>query len=115
MAILWDSVQGKDPKWGPAQVAAQALTLKLQSVEVREPGDFERAFAVMIREHADGLLAFNDGFTSNNRRRIVELASKNRLPAMYEQKGYVDEGGLMSYGPHVPTCTGAPPPMWTRS
>ena len=108
VAILWNSVQGKDLKWGEAQGAAQKLALKLQSVEVRGLDDFDRAFAAMAREHADALLALSDGFIGNNRRRIVDLAFKHRLPAMYELKGYVDEGGLMSYGPHVPD-------MWRRA
>ncbi len=102
VAILWNSVQGKDLKWGPAQAAAQALAVKLQSVQVQGPDDFERAFGAMTRWRAGALLTFNDGFISNSRWRIVELAAKNRLPAMYELKGFVDEGGLMSYGPHVP-------------
>jgi putative ABC transport system substrate-binding protein len=108
IAVLWNSVQGKDLKWGEAQGAAQALTVKLQSVQVRGADDFERAFGAMTKGGAQALLTFNDVLTSTNRRWIVELASKNRLPAMYELKAFVDEGGLMSYGPHVPD-------MWRRA
>ncbi len=108
VAILWGSLQGKDLKWGPAQAAAQVLAVKLRSVEVRGPNDLDRAFGAMRGEHVGALLALNDSFTFTNRKRIVELASKNRLPAMYELKGFVDEGGLMSYGPHVPD-------MWRRA
>jgi len=108
VAVLWNSVQGKDLKWGPAQAAAQALAVKLQSVQLQGPDDFERAFGAMIKERTEVLLTFNDSVILNSRRRVVELASKNRLPAMYELKGYVDEGGLISYGPHVPD-------MWRRA
>src|SRR3972149_4548095 len=55
----------------------------------------------MMMKMAWALLTLNDGFTFNSRKRIVELASRNRLPAMYERKEFVDEGGLISYGPHV--------------
>src|SRR3972149_12257238 len=68
----------------------------------------ERAFGAITREQAEALLTLNDGFTFNSRKRIVELASRNRLPAMYERKEFVDEGGLISYGPHVAD-------MWRRA
>jgi putative ABC transport system substrate-binding protein len=78
------------------------LVLKLQSVEVRGSDDLDRAFAAMTRERADALLTLTDSLTASNRKRIVDLASKHRLPAIYELKEFVDVGGLMSYGPHVP-------------
>jgi putative ABC transport system substrate-binding protein len=56
----------------------------------------------MTREHADALLTFTDSFTTRNRKRIVDLAAKHRLPAIYEVKEFVDAGGLMSYGPDIP-------------
>jgi len=108
VALLWNSVEGKDLKWEPAQAAARALALTLQSVEVRGVDDFGRAFQAMIRGHADALLTLNDGFIINHRRRITDLASKHRLPAMYELRGFVEVGGLMSYGPSVPD-------MWRRA
>ena len=99
VAILWNSVPGKDAKWGSAKAAAQVLAVKLQSVEVRASDDLDRAFAAMTREHADALLTLTDSFTTRNRKRIVDLAAKHRLPAIYEVKEFVDAGGLMSYGP----------------
>jgi putative ABC transport system substrate-binding protein len=102
VAILWNSIPGKDAKWGSAKAAAQVLAVKLQSVEVRASDDLDRAFAAMTREHADALLTFTDSFTTRNRKRIVDLAAKHRLPAIYEVKEFVDAGGLMSYGPDIP-------------
>ncbi len=102
VAILWNSVPGKDAKWGSAQVAAQALAVTLQSVEVRASDDLDRAFATMAREHSDALLTLTDSFTTRNRKRIVDLAAKHRLPTIHEVKEFVDAGGLMSYGPNIP-------------
>src|SRR3989442_93833 len=76
VAVLWNSVPGKDAKWGSAKAAAQVLAVKLQSVEVRASDDLDRAFAAMTREHADALLTLTDSFTTRNRKRIVDLAAK---------------------------------------
>jgi ABC-type uncharacterized transport system substrate-binding protein len=70
-----------------ADRAARALGLRLQVVEARGPEDFDRAFSDMTG--------------ARERRRLVDLAAKNRLPAMYLTREFVDAGGLMSYGPNV--------------
>ena len=103
VAVLWNSVRSKEVKWELMQVAAQTLALKLQSVQVGGPNDVESAFGTIRKERSDALLVFNDSFTSAHRRRIADLASKRRLPAMYEEREFVDAGGVMSYGPHIPT------------
>ena len=82
-----------------AQAAAQALGMATVPLPVRAPGDFEGAFAVMIREHADCLLTVVDGLTIRNSKRIVDFASANRIPAVYEIRDFVERGGLLSYGP----------------
>jgi putative ABC transport system substrate-binding protein len=53
----------------------------------------------MIRQRPDALFVITDPLTALNRKQLVELATKNRLPAMYENAPYVDAGGLMAYGP----------------
>jgi putative tryptophan/tyrosine transport system substrate-binding protein len=53
----------------------------------------------MTREHADALVVIPSGLFSSHSRRLAELAVRNRLPSMHEGRGYVDAGGLMSYGP----------------
>jgi putative ABC transport system substrate-binding protein len=53
----------------------------------------------MIRRRADAMIVITDPVTQINRKRLVELAAKNRLAAMYENAPYVDAGGLMAYGP----------------
>ena len=80
------------------QVAARVLGIKLQPLEVRNPEEFEQAFEAAARGRAGALLAFDDPVIHSYRKRIVALAAKRRLPAMYGTTEFVDDGGLMSYG-----------------
>ena len=80
--------------------AARALGLKLQRVELRESSDLENVFSAMTRGRAGALLGLNSPEFSFHRRRIAELAVKNRLPAVYVDSEFANDGGLMSYGPH---------------
>jgi putative ABC transport system substrate-binding protein len=82
--------------------AARTSRVQLRMVEVRDPAELEKAFAAMSREHAGAFVVGTDPFFNTNRRRIVELAAKNRLPAMYGLREYVDDGGLMFYGASLP-------------
>ena len=89
--------------------AAQALGLQLHIVEVRSADELDTAFTAMTQEGADALLvAAAPTLYGNLRGRIVDLAAKHQLPAMYQWKMYVDAGGLMSYGPSLPD-------MWRRA
>ncbi len=82
--------------------AARALRVRPQFTEVRGPDDLERAFSEMSRAHADGLTVLTSIMLFSERRRLVELASKHRLPAIYPWREPVDAGGLLAYGPHLP-------------
>ena len=82
-----------------ARTAARSLGVQLQAVETRGPETFDKAFATMTAEHAGALLVPWDGMMLLHRARIVELAGKARLPALYGQRGFVDAAGLASYGP----------------
>jgi putative ABC transport system substrate-binding protein len=84
-----------------ADRAARALDLRLQVVEARGPEDFDRAFSDMTRARADAVTVQSTNIFFHERRRLVDLAAKNRLPAMYLTREFVDAGGLMSYGPNV--------------
>ena len=84
-----------------AEVAARALGVRPQFIEARGPDDFDRAFSEMIRVHAGALTVLPSTMFGSERRRLVDLAAKNRLPAMYSWREFVDAGGLMSYGPNV--------------
>jgi ABC-type uncharacterized transport system substrate-binding protein len=69
---------------------------------VRDPGEFAQAFSDMVRNRSEALLTATGGLNNVNRKRIVELAAKSRMPAMYAVSIFVDDGGLMSYGISLP-------------
>jgi len=81
------------------QAAARALGLELRGVQVSPQDSLEEAFAAMTRASARGLIVLTDPIFFSQRRKIVELASRSRLPAMYFFQEFVAEGGLVSYAP----------------
>lgn len=81
--------------------AAKQMGITLVVQRVNEAEAFATAFAVMQREHAQALVVQTSPFAFDHRDRIVELAAQHRLPAMFYSRGYVDVGGLMSYGPSL--------------
>jgi putative tryptophan/tyrosine transport system substrate-binding protein len=82
--------------------AATALGLAIRAFEVGGANDLPGAFAAMTDWHADGLVTLTDGMLFSNRDRVVELALKNKLPAVYPEAEFVVAGGLASYGPSLP-------------
>jgi putative ABC transport system substrate-binding protein len=78
--------------------AARALRVQPQFVEARAPDAFERAFAAMKSGRADALQVLGDPVFLNNRSRLLQLAERNRLPAIYEEGAMVHDGGLMAWG-----------------
>jgi putative ABC transport system substrate-binding protein len=106
VAVLWqpgalDERTDKD-MLKAAEVAARTLGVRLQFVETRGATDFHRAFSDMTRARAGALTVLTSVMFVNERRRLVDLAAKSRLPAVYPQRDFVDAGGLMSYGPNGP-------------
>jgi ABC-type uncharacterized transport system substrate-binding protein len=85
-----------------AEAAARALGVRLQFVEARGPEDLDRAFSEMTKARADALTVLPGSMFVNERRRLVDLAAKNRLPAVYPWSEGVTDGRLMSYGPDLP-------------
>ena len=80
------------------EAAARGLKIQLQSLELRGPNpDFEGAFQAAVKKQASALITITDALLNRYRKRIAELAIKNRLPSMYERNDYVEAGGLMSY------------------
>ena len=88
--------------WEQAQAGAQALRLKLEPVEVRAAEEFEAAFAAIARRRPSALFMIVDRFLLAHRARIVAFAARQRLPAMYSYKEFVEAGGLISYAPSYP-------------
>jgi len=81
-----------------AEAAARALGVRLQLVEAGGPEDFDRAFSEMTRARAGALTVLTSPMLFSERRRLVDLAAKNRLPTVFPWREGVDAGGLMSYG-----------------
>ncbi|MDB5640492.1 MAG: hypothetical protein JWP51_5400 [Bradyrhizobium sp.] len=74
----------------------------MQLVEARSPDEFERAFSDMANGHADALFEFPSPMFYQERKLLVDLAAKYRLPAMYNAREFVEVGGLISYGANIP-------------
>jgi putative ABC transport system substrate-binding protein len=85
-----------------ADVAARALGVQPQFIEARGPDEFARAFSAMTSARAGALTVLPSNMFVRERRRLADLAAKNRLPAVYTSREFVDAGGLMSYGAHQP-------------
>ncbi len=81
--------------------AAEALGVRLQVVEARRSEDIDRAFSDMTKAGAGALTVMATPLFDAERRRLVDLAAKNRLPTVYSTRSYVEAGGLMSYGPDM--------------
>ena len=78
---------------------AHALKLTIQPWEIRAVDDFEKVFAALNKQRPDGLYSLGAGpVLRSNRKRVTDFALKSRLPSMYSSRGYVEAGGLMSYG-----------------
>ncbi len=80
------------------EIAAGALKVKLQYRDLLGPKDIETAFRAASKGRADGVLALSSVVLDSYRTQVVELAVKNRLPAIYDRSDFVEAGGLMSYG-----------------
>jgi putative tryptophan/tyrosine transport system substrate-binding protein len=80
--------------------AASALGLHLQAPDIRIPSDIETAFQAARRAHADASLVLSSPVLFSRRTQIAELAVKNRLPVIFPQNEFVEDGGLMSYAPN---------------
>jgi putative ABC transport system substrate-binding protein len=105
VAVLWQpgglGERTEKDQLKEAEVAARALGVRLQFVEARGPADFDRAFSDMTRARAGALTVLLSPMLFNERRRLADLAAKNRLPAVYQLREFVDAGGLMAYGANV--------------
>jgi putative ABC transport system substrate-binding protein len=81
-----------------AQLAARSAHLQLELLEVIGPKEFESAFETATRQHAEALMQIQAGILTPHQRRVIELAAKNKLPALYNNGVDAQAGGLVSYG-----------------
>jgi putative ABC transport system substrate-binding protein len=103
VAMLWNKDDlGMSLRYEASAKAAKEIGVTVQPLGVREPDDFNEAFAAMNSDPPDAILMVTDSLTLLNRKRVIDFAGEHRLPAIYEQDFIVRDGGLMSYGadPH---------------
>jgi putative ABC transport system substrate-binding protein len=83
------------------QDAAKVLSLRLHPLEIKSADDIDRAFVAMTKAGDQAIVVILSPLATLNSKRIVELAIKNRLPGIYPTRQFVEEGGLMAYGPLI--------------
>ncbi len=98
VAVFENSIQpGNAQELREVEVAARAFKLQLQHIEVRDPKDIETAFREASKGRAQAVLVLGNVVVTSHSKQFVELAAKNRLPAMYWSPEFVEAGGLMTY------------------
>jgi putative ABC transport system substrate-binding protein len=101
VAVLYDPKSpGSVPQWNESQRQARELGLQLHSMEVSSADKYEGAFKEAVKARSAALAVTADPLANANRKQIADLALKARLPAIYPWGEFVDNGGLMSYGPN---------------
>jgi putative ABC transport system substrate-binding protein len=83
------------------EAAARSLRVQIQTFEARGPEEFDGAFAAMTGERAGAVLVLGDPMFFLHRTRIADLATKQRLPAMFVQREHAEAGGLLAYGANL--------------
>ena len=102
VAVVWNPRNDANPhKVASLEAPARALGVQIESVQARDVQDIERALGGGGRRRVDAMLALADAFLWSQRERIVGVAARHRLPAMYAELEFAEAGGLMAYGPSV--------------
>ena len=90
------------PEWEETKTAARSLGLQAELLDVRSQGDLGRAFDLAVRQHVGALLVGADGLTQMHQQTIVDMVARNRLPAAYPAREFVEAGGLIAYAVNYP-------------
>jgi putative ABC transport system substrate-binding protein len=98
MVLGTSTTPGTAQELKEAELAAGAFGMKLQYLNVLDPKDIEAGFRAASKERADAVLVLTSAILISQRKQIADLAVKNRLPVMYPQAEYVEDGGLTTYG-----------------
>ncbi len=102
VAVLENStVPGEAQMLKEVKVAADALRIQLQYLEVQAPKDIETSFRAASKGHAGAVLVLAGSVADSQRTQLAELAVKNRLPGIYDRREFVEDGGLISYGTNL--------------
>jgi putative ABC transport system substrate-binding protein len=100
-AILRESGTAGIGQWAVIQAAASPLAVELTSIDTRDPAEIERGLLAFASEPNGGLIIAVSSTASVNRKLIIALAAKHRLPAVFPYRYYAADGGLVSYGPDL--------------
>jgi putative ABC transport system substrate-binding protein len=90
------------PEWEEVKTAARSLGLLSELLDVRSQGELDRAFERAARQRVDALIIGADGLTQMHQQTIVDLLARNRLPAAYPAREFVEAGGLIAYAVNYP-------------
>jgi ABC-type uncharacterized transport system substrate-binding protein len=102
VATLIDMASGLVTLWRTTEQSARAMGLQPQLLDVRKAEDLAPAFEAAVKQRADAMVASQGTVLQNNIGRVVELAARHRLPAIYPSREFTDAGGLMAYGAAIP-------------
>jgi putative ABC transport system substrate-binding protein len=104
VAVLWDPQNaGSRLQWKESETAARELNLQIFSMDVSTANKFQTAFNAMIKSRSAALTVTLNPLVVSNQKTVIELVEKNRLPAIYAREDFVNNGGLMFYGPSYAT------------
>jgi putative ABC transport system substrate-binding protein len=100
--VLWnpENLTGV-PQRNRMALAAEALKVQLRMLEARSPGEIDSAIAAAVRERSDAVLVLADPTLTSQRKRIVDVATRARLPVGGMFRTFAEVGALVSYGPNV--------------
>ena len=98
VSVLWHSSGGRRTQWNASQAAAQQLNLQLHSMEIHTAEDLENVFKEAVKARSGAVAVTQTSEVGSNHERVIELASKHQLPAIYAIPEYAESGGLMAYG-----------------
>ncbi len=102
VGVLWNpTLPQHQPGFRETQKAAATLRLEIESLELRSPDDLEAVLQRIAHTPLDGLQVYDQPALFPQRQRVVDWATRSRIPAIYNSTTYVDVGGLMSYSPNL--------------
>ena len=102
VAVLWNPADPpRRAEFKEAQAAAVKLGITIHSIEIRRLDEFDRALAELARSGVEGVLALSDPFTSIHRTRVIDFATRHRLPVVSSYGLWAESGALLTYGPDL--------------
>jgi putative tryptophan/tyrosine transport system substrate-binding protein len=102
VTVIGSSIEPNNKKiLNETELAATALKVKIQYVDVLNSKDLDSAFEAATHQRADGAVLLGAVIFNSHRQQITELAVRHRLPATYTRPEFVEDGGLMTYGPSI--------------